>query len=355
MLIILTRLKRRLVKWRTGVPAVAVMVSVFLTSWPLMAWVEPAGSAIVEPQNYWWWFIVTGSTVGYGDFYPETAGGHIVGVYVIIGSITALTTLITQLVGVVEKAKGRRMQGALTVDRSDHVVVLGYVPGRTERILHGLPSEGGRRVVLCAWDEVDQHPLPDRDIEFVRGDLSDPDVLQRAGVQRAHSVLVDARDDNEALAMVVSVHHVNPRAHVVVTLRDISRANHFTYVSESIRCVQWHVPRMATEELQDPGITQVYAELMTYGGGNTYSMRLPETLDAVTYGACQAGLGQRYDVTVLAVRIDGQLLISPSWQTRLPSGAVVYYVGRARLSDDQVVAAVQARDGSRQLIQNAAE
>ncbi len=344
MLFLLARVKRSLARWQTGLPAAIVMVFVFVTSWPLMVIAEPAGSAIVEPQNYWWWFVVSGSTVGYGDFFPETAGGHVVGVYVIVGAITALTTLLTQLAAVVENAKGRRMQGAITVDRSDHVVVLGYVPGRTERILQGLPSEGGRPVVLCAWDEVEQHPVADRDIEFVRGDLTDPDVLRRAAVHRAYSVLVDARDDNEALAMVVSVHHVNPEAHVVVTLRDLGRADHLRYVSESVRCVQWHVPRMATEELQDPGVTQVYTELMTYGGGNTYSMRLPDSLGAVTFGACQSTFGQEFDATVLATRVDGQLLVSPGWQTVLPTGSVVYYVSRERLSPDRIRAAV--RDGA---------
>jgi hypothetical protein len=56
--------------------------------------------------------------------------------------------------------------------------------------------------------------------------------------------------------------------------------------------VQWHHPRMLTEELQDPGITRIYTELMTHGGGNTYSMILPPKLDHLTAGSCQVLLGQ---------------------------------------------------------------
>lgn len=342
MLILLVRIARRVTRVRTGVPAAALMLFVFVTSWPLMILAEPAGSPLVEPENYWWWFIVTGSTVGYGDFFPETTAGHVVGGYVIVGAIAALTTLFTQLVSLIEKARGRRMQGAITTDLSGHVVVLGYIPGRTERILDGLVSEGGRPIVLCGWADVETHPMADRDLEFVRGDLVEEKVLRRAAVHRAYSVLVDARDDNEALAMAVSVHHVNPETHLVVALRDMSRADHLKYVNDSIRCVQWHVPRMATEELQDPGVTEVYMELMTSGGGNTYSMRLPQSWGPVTFGQCQTAFGQEHDATVLAARAGEELLVSPAWSTRLPAGSVLYYVGRRRLRPEQI-ATVGAR------------
>ncbi|MQA11492.1 MAG: ion transporter [Pseudonocardiaceae bacterium] len=342
MPIFVARLIRRFTRLRTWLPPVAVVVFVFVTSWPLMAVFEPASNEIASPANYWWWFLVTAATVGYGDFYPESVGGHIVGVYVIIGGIATFTTLFTQLAGVIEKAKGRRMQGAVTLDTSDHFVVLGYTSGRTEQIIGELLAEGRRGVVLGSWDEVETHPMPERDIEFVRGDLTDEEVLRRACVDRAYSVLVDARDDNEALAMALTVNHIAADAHVVVALRDLGRAAHLRYVSEAVRCVQWHTPRMITEELQAPGITQVYAELMTHGGGNTYSLRLPESLGTVAFGDCQTALGKGFDATALAARTGDDLLVSPNWRTTLPPGTVLYYVGRQRITGEEIARAVRA-------------
>lgn len=342
MFVFLAQIRRRLMSWRTGIPAAAVMLAVFVTSWPLMAVAEPAGSAIVQPQNYWWWFIVSGSTVGYGDLTPETTAGKVVGIYVIIGAITALTTLLTQLATALENAKGRRMQGAITTDATEHIVVLGYTAGRTERILRGVQAETGRRIVLCSWEDTGQHPMPEHDIEFVRGDLTDPEVLQRAGVHRANSVLVDARDDNEALAMALSVNHVNSDAHLVVTLRDLSRADQMKYVNQSLRCVQWHMPRMATEELQDPGLTQVYTDLMTVAGdGNTYSVALPDEIAPVPFEQCQVALGRHHGCTIVAARMNGELIISPGWDATLEPGTMLYYVGRKRLSSDQVASALR--------------
>ena len=123
---------------------------VFVTSWPLMWLAEPAGSALVRPENYWWWFLVTCSTVGYGDYFPTTPAGHVVGVYVIVGGIVTLTTVFAQFALVLERMKGRRMNGSGVVEDTGHVVVLGYLPGRTERLVEELLADGDGRVVLGA-------------------------------------------------------------------------------------------------------------------------------------------------------------------------------------------------------------
>ena len=63
-----------------------------------------------------------------------------------------------------------------------------------------LTAERREQVVLCAWDEVPEHPLAAvPDVLFVRGDLSRADVLSRACVDRARTAVVDGRDDNETV------------------------------------------------------------------------------------------------------------------------------------------------------------
>jgi voltage-gated potassium channel len=330
----LARVLGRFRQANTWMLPVAVVGVVFFTSWPLMALAEPATNPIAAPGTYWWWFVVTSATVGYGDVYPTTSGGRLVGAYVVIGGIVALTTVFARLAGLIENARGRRMKGLVTLNLSNHVVVLGYNAGRTERIVEELTAEGRHQVVLCAGHEVDTDPMPGREgVHFVRGDLADETLLRRAATDRAEAILIDAHDDNAALSLAVVATHVNPRAHTVVALRDMTRASSFAYVDDSVRCVQWHSPRMVTEELQDPGISQVYADLMTHGGGNTYSTFVPDALDGHTFGEFQEALGRGFSATVLAARADSQLLISPSWQTPIAGGATLYYVAHRRLTD----------------------
>ena len=63
----------RLRGWRLPL---AVAAFVFLTSWLVMALVEPSDTGIAAPGTYWWYFLVTSATVGYGDVFPvSTAAG----------------------------------------------------------------------------------------------------------------------------------------------------------------------------------------------------------------------------------------------------------------------------------------
>jgi voltage-gated potassium channel len=316
----------------------AVALTVFLTSWLAMWWAEPAGNAITLPGNYWWYFVVTASTVGYGDFYPETVLGHVVGAYVIVGGIVTLTILFTRLATVIQTAKGRRMKGLTGLDVTGHLVILGYHPGRTERLVDTLVAESGRTIVLCAWSDVGEHPMPEHaDVEFVRGDLASGDLMHRACVAAAATVVIDARDDNEALAIAVAVDHVHPDVHLVAALRDLARAEQLRYVNPGVQCVQWHMPKLVTEEALDPGITQVYTDLMSSGGsGNTYSLRLPSGTADLTFGRWQTHLGERFGATVIAVRQRDRLTVSPPWDTPVEDGATLYYVGSQRIPAAQL-------------------
>jgi voltage-gated potassium channel len=325
-------LRLRLKGWRLPL---AVALLVFLTSWLLMALLEPPGSDITRPGTYWWYFVVTSATVGYGDVFPVSTGGRLVGVYVIVGGIVTLTLLFTRLADALQSVRGRRMRGVVTLELQDHVVLLGYVPGRSERIVDELVADG-RQVVLCAWDDVAEHPMPDRpEVHFVRGDLTRDDVMRRAAVARARTAVIDGRDDNETLAIAVGVDHANPSLHMVAAVRDLSRRDTLRYVSPHVQVVQWHMPFLLTEEANDPGLTAVYNELMSEGGsGNTYSVRVPAGFPHRTFGQAQSHFGQTFGATVLAVRDETELVVSPPWDLPVPEGATLYYVARERIGEE---------------------
>lgn len=330
-------LRTRLIGWRLPL---AIVLFVFVTSWVGMVLVEPTDSEITRSSNYWWYFVVTAATVGYGDFFPTSVGGHVVGVYVIVGGIVTLTLLFSQLADYISTVKGKRMKGAVALDLQDHVVVLGYSPGRTERIISELTAEGRLRVALCAWDDVTAHPMPENEaVHFVRGDLTRADVMTRACVDCARTAVIDGRDDNETLAIAVAVDHAAPEIHMVAALRDLSRREHLSYVNPGVQCVQWHMPFLLTEEATDPGIAQVYGDLMSSGGhGNTYSLSVPRGFPHRTVGAAQTWFGRTFGATLLAVRSAGSLTVSPPWDRALENGDTLYYVAPERIDAARLAA-----------------
>ncbi|MGH3875050.1 MAG: hypothetical protein ACRDSR_26735 [Pseudonocardiaceae bacterium] len=103
--------------------------------------------------------------------------------------------------------------------------------------------------------------------------------------------------------------------------------------------MQWHIPNLVTEEALDPGITQVYADLMSSGGGgNTYSVQLPESLSGTTFGECQVYFGQRFGATLIAVRNAGRVVVSPGWDAPVEAGVTLYYLAQQRIAGSALTA-----------------
>ena len=147
-------------------------------------------------------------------------------------------------------------------------------------------------------------------------------------------MVIDGRDDNETLAIAVAVDHANPDIHLVAAVRDLGRRENLRYVNPGVQVVQWHMPFLLTEEATDPGITQVYNDLMSSGGhGNTYSMRVPRGLRARAPSAtARRCFGRTFGATVLAVRGRRRAAWSARRGTsRCPPGTTLYYVAAERI------------------------
>jgi voltage-gated potassium channel len=120
---------------------------------------------------------------------------------------------------------------------------------------------------------------------------------------------------------------------VVAAVRDLGRRENLRYVNAGVQVLQWHMPFLLTEEATDPGITQVYNDLMSSGGhGNTYSMRVPPGFPHPTFGDCQVHFGRTFGHRARRSRgrrPGGELALADA---RAP-GTTLYYVAGQRIAD----------------------
>lgn len=338
MPVFLQRLWRRTQGHSAWLLPALIATFVFLTSWGLMAWAQP-GSDIAQARNYWWYFLITTTTVGYGDLFPDTTAGRLVGGYVVAGGITTIAVILSRIGSAIESKKGRRMQGEGTFSGSGHIVILGFHPGRTEQLVRTLLEDHARRhVVLGAWeDQAAEHPMRTHErVHFIKGDLTEATVLKRASMERARSVLVDGRDDNEAVTLTIAAATEAPEAHTVVALRDLRWRRTIERVDTTVHCVQWHNTQLIAEELQDPGIAEVYADLATPGGASTHSAVVPDSAAGRDYGAWQQAVGAGQGVTLLALRAGDAMQVNPAWTTPVRPGDRLYYVATRRFTGDEL-------------------
>lgn len=107
-----------------------------------------------------------------------------------------------------------------------HVVISGAVQ-QGERLVEELEARGTDYVLLEA-DEERALELHGRGINVVHGDPSSADALERAGVSRAQSVVIDTVDERSASA-VLAVREINEEVRTIVLVSDMGYEQYLSY------------------------------------------------------------------------------------------------------------------------------
>ena len=73
-----------------------------------------------------WYSFVTFSTVGYGEYYPVTVLGRLIGLAFIVFSVTLLGLVIGRISSVISEMRRKRRLGLMGTSFKGHVIVLGW-------------------------------------------------------------------------------------------------------------------------------------------------------------------------------------------------------------------------------------
>lgn len=150
--------------------------------------------------------VVTLMTIGYGDIRPATPAGKLVVVLLMPLALVLVSGLGAWLLQArledILKGAWRRMEQRLRT-MSGHVIVCGY--GRLGSVVVDKLVEQGEPVVVIDTDEAKVKRLVEAGVPAVLGSALEEDVLRRAGLERARSVVSTFWDDTDNVYVVLSV------------------------------------------------------------------------------------------------------------------------------------------------------
>ena len=228
-----------------------------------------------EIENAFWWTIVTITTVGYGDYAPESFYGRILAIFLMLAGIGLVSTVTGSISSIFTTRKIMQGRGLEMVESSNHVVVCGW----NENIEHLLScmaqivDENKDDIVLINDLTEDQlnsikARFSNLDLGFVRGDHSNESTLKLANLKEASSVIVISddsisEDDDKTILTTLTVKNLYPNLKVIAYVTErkkipyLKRAN-----ADEVITDENFKSFLAATHIVEPGVPQAVNQLL---------------------------------------------------------------------------------------------
>lgn len=293
----------------------------FLTSWALISYFEP-GSEYARLDTYWWFYIVTVTTVGYGDFSPSLFGTRfITAFYVMPVGIAVAGAVIGKIAALVAETSTKMERGLMHLHLKDHTVVVGDGSPHTIALLKNLiadPTVG--QVVLLS--ERESNPLNGNLDGFVSGDVADEVIQKRACLSTAKRVIVLGDSDIVVSGRTIAVMDcVSATAEIIAYFQHEETSNRMNRQTDArVRTVTSVSMDLVVQEALDPGASGFVKELLRNGEGGTYMrMEVPEGVETTWLGLCV--LLMEHDLNPMS------LYVAPDDPDVIPKGSTPVHAG----------------------------
>ena len=233
---------------------------------------------ITEEETPFWWAIVTMTTVGYGDFYPTTPGGRFFAVFIMFAGI-ALVSLLTASISSIYVAKRiREDKGLEQVNINDHIILCGWNKNAESIIDSLLVLSEGNSLQLILINEINddtvnhlKNKYKDIDLYFVAGDYTSEEILKKASIKQANTVIIIPSIDDEKIGSpdektifaTLTIKSISSSVRVVAYLMQRENLTHIrrANVDEVVLSDDFGAYMLASH-VMDPGIPQTTKGLL---------------------------------------------------------------------------------------------
>ena len=201
---------------------ILLLLSFISATWIFWTYERAVNPAIKSYADVLWWWLVSSTTVGYGDIFPLTPQGRLAGVITILVGIYCYTNFIAITADSLHELMNRHRLGTAPIKVANHIVICEYTAFADEllQVLDCYPQLAQREVVIVS-DLVQVNPYPQH--YFVRGVPISPAALSQANIQQAAYIFVFANvrfqePDLKTLHTVSRIQKLNQHAQILVEM-----------------------------------------------------------------------------------------------------------------------------------------
>lgn len=301
---------------------------------------------LLEPGNFFYWLVVTASTVGYGDLSPSTILGKLaVSLWVIPVGLSLFALLLTRVGFYLSFILLRGKKGLRMLHLENHSVIIGWNSARTLRLIELLlagakdhPGATGKpeRILLCVAVDI-ENPLPGL-IDFVRVEsFSHGESMARASLANASRIIIDTPSDDVTLTTALYCDKISPSSHKTAYFQDEGVGELLKSHCPNVEIIPSVSVEMLARSSVDPGSALLHKQLLdtTYGMSQyclPYTKIAPEKFETLFLH-----FKTRLSATLIGVKHKGheQIDLNPELGVNVNAGDDVYYISASRLSEEQ--------------------
>lgn len=309
-----------------GLIVLTIIVALSILGYRLLGypWIEAA-----------WMVVITIASVGFGERSTAPPAVQLLTIGVIIFGLTAAAytfggLLQLLLAGELEEILGRSRMTRDINRLNGHTIVVGF--GRIGRILAENLCRQGREFLVVEQDAARSQEAHERGYLHINGDATDDDVLIRAGVARARSLVSALPNDANNVFITLTARNLNP------TVKIIARAEHVTSERKLLQAGANRIVMPSTIGAQQIGrmITRPHTadllELFAEQGDLNIQIdevSLPAGHPLTGHSIRESDVHRTFGILVLAVkRPSGELIVGAGADYRLAGDDVLIVFAR---------------------------
>jgi len=214
---------------------ILLLILLFVAVYSILVWAlvqveqDSEQSNLTTYPNAIWYSLATLTTVGYGDLFPGTMHGRIIGYILMLTSIFIFGLLIGQLTTLMTTIRENKKHGYSGTNFINHAVIIGWNDFGWH-VVDQLVGVGRKvAVVTNKKDDVDliKEKYSSKSVFVLFCDYNNYDLIKKSNIENATITFINLQDDTEKLVYVLNMKKVFPDTEFVVTLENGDLKNTF--------------------------------------------------------------------------------------------------------------------------------